>query len=525
MKKIICFVFTGFVLLSLPACFSGNGELVGNTTTRLDFTIDTPHGMRKIPAGSFTMGSNDQDVPYASRSNMQTITMSPFWIDETEITNAEYRQFTHWVRDSIIRKALINDPDNPNSETEWGWPSDPNANWNQVALEESDERMERNDLDNVENYHINWYKNLNFNKSSVTKAMIRTLILDDEEGSDFGSNMHFYDDESDNEKYLRPHFQTKLIDKRRLVYDYTWFDATAAASRNNTYEYGNNFEEDGYVENERAKQVNRTNSFIHRERVPVYPDTLTWVRDFTYNFNEPMFDKYNWHPAFDDYPVVGVSWQQAKAFCHWRTEWKLYHLPQERRVFETSYRLPTEAEWEWAARAGRELAMFPWGGPYSRNSKGCFLANFKPLRGNYWADGYIYTAPVNEYFPNDYGLYNMAGNVAEWTESAFDPMSDIFSSDLNPEYTYNADNTDHPHFKKKVIKGGSWKDIGAFLQIGARDYEYQDSSRCYVGFRCVKSPPFNEEVGARKKEFKAPGKNSNNKWSGKAIKRARRDRR
>ena len=516
MKKIICFFFVGSVLLSLPACFSRNGELMGNTTTRLDYTIEQPHGMWKVPAGSFTMGSNDQDVPYASRSNMRTITVSPFYMDETEITNAEYRQFTHWVRDSIIRKALLlEDP------TEWGWPTNPNPNWNQTALEQADARVDRNELSNPENYHINWYKNLNYNNSKVTKAMISTLILDDDGYNDQeGSNMMSLDEDGNNFKSLRPHFQTKLIDKRRLVYDYTWFDAAAAASRNNSYEYGNNYDEDGYVQNENIKPVNRQTSFIHRERVPVYPDTLAWVRDFTYNFNEPMFDRYYWHPAFDNYPVVGVSWQQAKAFCHWRTELKLYHLPQERKPFETSYRLPTEAEWEWAARGGRELAMFPWGGPYSRNSKGCFLANFKPLRGNYWADGYIYTAPVKEYFANDYGLFNMAGNVAEWTESAFDPMSDIFASDLNPEYTYNADNDEHPHFKKKVIKGGSWKDIGAFLQIGARDYEYQDSSRCYIGFRCVKSPPFNEEVVDKDKTFKAP-KKKNNKWNGNAIRRGK----
>ena len=132
-----------------------------------------------------------------------------------------------------------------------------------------------------------------------------------------------------------------------------------------------------------------------KERVLYIQIHLSWVHDFTYNFNEPMFDKYFWHPAYGDYPVVGVSWKQAKAFCHWRTANKLYHLPEERRVFETEYRLPTEAEWEWAARGGRELAMYPWGGPYSRNVQGCFLANFKPLRGNYWADGYIYTAPAS----------------------------------------------------------------------------------------------------------------------------------
>ena len=334
----------------------------------------------------------------------------------------------------------------------------------------------------TEDYYINWYRHLNFQNDKVTEAMINTLILSEEDQI-----------QQEGETIIRPYFQSKLIDTRKLIYEYAWFNPDAAAQRGNRYDY----EKEDYLE------VERSESFVQKERVPVYPDTLAWIHDFTYNFNEPMFDKYFWHPAYSEYPVVGVSWKQAKAFCHWRTAWKLYHLPEERKVFETEYRLPTEAEWEWAARGGRELAMFPWGGPYSRNVKGCFLANFKPLRGNYWADGYIYTAPSDHYPANDYFLYNMAGNVAEWTESAFDPMSDLFASDLNPQYTYNASNEDHPHFKKKVVKGGSWKDIGAFLQIGARDYEYQDSSRCYIGFRCVKSRPYQEGQGQFEEVFKA----------------------
>jgi gliding motility-associated lipoprotein GldK len=220
--------------------------------------------------------------------------------------------------------------------------------------------------------------------------------------------------------------------------------------------------------------------------VPIYPDTLAWLKDFTYTFNDPLFDRYFWHPAYGDYPVVGVSWSQAQAFCDWRTALKLSGTDPELRVFETAYRLPTEAEWEYAARGGREQAIYPWGSPYSRNSKGCFLANFKPLRGNYWADGYIYTGRVDSYWKNDFGLYCMSGNVSEWTGSSFNPLSDVVISEINPDYQYSAKDSDAPTAKRKVVKGGSWKDVAAFLEVGARDYEYQDSARCYIGFRCVK---------------------------------------
>tara|TARA_B100001250_G_scaffold411240_1_gene439453 strand:- start:609 stop:2051 length:1443 start_codon:yes stop_codon:yes gene_type:complete len=454
MKKLIYFFVSTIFIMSFSACFSPNGELTGRKTTRLDYTIADPLGMQPIPGGSFTMGANDQDVPYASSSDMRTVTISPFWIDATEITNNEYRQFAHWVRDSIIRRALIDN----GGEEKWGYINEPDPNWNQEILNSAyDERRA----------YINWSRNLNFQSKEVSEALTESELFLTDDAQMKETDEYGYE--------IRPLFQTKLIDTRKLIYEYTWFNPNAASPKSQRYE-----------------EVDRATEFVTKERVAIYPDTLAWVHDFTYNFNEPMFDKYFWHPAYGEYPVVGVSWKQAKAFCHWRTAWKLYWLPEERRAFETEYRLPTEAEWEWAARGGRELAMFPWGGPYSRNVKGCFLANFKPLRGNYWADGYIYTAPADNYPANDYFLYNMAGNVAEWTESAYNPMSDIFASDLNPEYTYNADNNDHPRLKRKVVKGGSWKDIGAFLQIGARDYEYQDSSRCYIGFRCVKSRPYQE---------------------------------
>jgi len=147
--------------------------------------------------------------------------------------------------------------------------------------------------------------------------------------------------------------------------------------------------------------------------------------------------------------------------------------------------LPTEAEWEWAARGGNELSPYPWGGPYTRNEKGCFLANFKPLRGNYIDDGGLRTIIVGHYPANDWGLYDMAGNVAEWTNSAYDPASYNFSWDMNPNYTYNAKPDDSPAMKRKVVRGGSWKDIAYYLRVTTRAYEYQDTAKSYVGFRSI----------------------------------------
>jgi sulfatase modifying factor 1 len=210
----------------------------------------------------------------------------------------------------------------------------------------------------------------------------------------------------------------------------------------------------------------------------LYPDTTVWVRDFSHHMGDPMMEYYYAHPAFDEYPVVGVDWWAAKYFCEWRTklmnDWRasqgMWSMPR--------FRLPSEAEWEYAARGGRDMAKYPWGNPYMRNAKGCMLANFKPGRGNYYDDGFMYSSPVASYFSNDYGLYDMAGNVAEWCEDAFNPSAVPVVWDLNPTY-YRDDET------RKIIRGGSWKDIAYYCETGSRTYEYQDTSKSYIGFRCV----------------------------------------
>jgi len=180
---------------------------------------------------------------------------------------------------------------------------------------------------------------------------------------------------------------------------------------------------------------------------------------------------------------VGVTWEQAYAFCHWRTSF----FNGAHRVQAQDYRLPTEAEWEYAARGGRKMALYPWGGNYVRDNKGCFLANFKPLRGRYTDDTGSTTMKVASFAPNDFGLFDMAGNVAEWTSDAYSGASNSWVNDMNPKSQFDAKKTDPSVLKRKVIKGGSWKDVAAYLQCGMRTYEYQYESRPYIGFRCVRS--------------------------------------
>lgn len=208
----------------------------------------------------------------------------------------------------------------------------------------------------------------------------------------------------------------------------------------------------------------------------LYPDTTVWVKDYTYHMGDPLMEYYFSHPAFDDYPVVGVDYFAAKYFSEWRTKHKNQANTEEGMAPMPAFRLPTEAEWEYAARGGRDMSVYPWGGPYLRNGKGCLLANFKPGRGDYYSDGFTYTAPVAQFFPNDFGLYDMAGNVSEWCEDAYSDATVPIVWDLNPVYN-------DPNEPRKVVRGGSWKDIAYFLETGTRNFEFQDSARSYIGFR------------------------------------------
>ena len=443
------------------------GELNGITKKTKRFQEENPYGMVFVKRGSFIMGANDQSAIGSLSDKSINVTVDAFWMDATEITNNEYKQFVHWVRDSIAMRMLINS--------------------NALGYQKLTTYNNReNPLDNLSpeelaKVPLNW------------KAKIPWSSKDDTVKAVLGRFYFFSENAIGRSNQMNPAI---------LTYKYEWINYDQAALPGNKYNvatgaYPKNakvrvdtsyVDENGVIVNRtiERKLVNRKD-LISTRIVNVYPDTVMWLRDFQYAYNDPKMKMYFSHPGFAQYPVVGVTWEQAQAFCNWRTQ--LYNTTH--KVGGQDYRLPTEAEWEYAARGGKQLGLYPWGGNYLRDNNGCFLANFKPMRGSYPDDTGATTMKVGSFAPNEYGLYDMAGNVAEWTSSDYVSSTNTMVSDMNPNFQYNAKNDDADVLKRKVIKGGSWKDIAYYLQCGVRTYEYQYESRPYVGFRCVRS--FNGE--------------------------------
>jgi gliding motility-associated lipoprotein GldK len=394
-------------LLALAASCgkSGSGGQLVGEPTMMNYKAPQPLGMVYVPPGVLKMGASDEDIRGKNDALIRTSQMTSFYMDATEISNAEYRQFTNWVRDSIAHTMLGDFVDNADGTQ-----------------------------------RVDMRKRINYRDQDVQDQLSALYIPAEQSG-----------------------WGRKEFDNSKLHYAYQTFD---------------------YGEAARNPKGGRE-SYVRKYDVPVYPDTTVWVRQFSYSYNEPIALQYNWFSAFNNYPVVGVNMHQAEAFCNWRTNLWRSERERNRMYFEGEFRLPTEQEWEWAARGGRNESPYPWGGPYLVNKKGCYLANFKPQRGNYAADGGLYTVPVDRYWPNDYGLYNMAGNVAEWTSTPYYGNSYQAVSDLNPAIVAKARENDPQWMKRIVVRGGSWRDVAFYLQNGTRDWEYADTAKSYIGFRCV----------------------------------------
>lgn len=441
MRKATIYIILASGLLSHSCRNEIVQYLPGGERNSKNWFEPSPYGMVYIPRGSYVVGPSDEDLNL-SGDRSRRVTAESFWMDDTEITNNEYRQFVYWVRDSIARKMLGQTyPEYLNTEDNRGIPlSEPTINWREK---------------------IEW-------RNPDYQMAMDELYMPEHERFAF----------------------RREIDSRKLIYEYFWVDYKQAARHSNSYNFENQ-RYDGTVVNQQGETIPIANrsAFLMREMVPVYPDTLSWIRDFTYNYNEPYTLKYFSHPAFDDYPVVGVTWKQARAFCNWRTNLQHEFSNRLNEAPAHDYRLPTETEWELAARGGLNNVLYPWGSYYTRSDQGCFVANFKPLRGNYVADSPSTTTTmrVGQFDPNNYGLYDLAGNVAEWTSTAFYEAAYDIMNDLNPELEYDAKPDDPPVMKRKVIRGGSWKDISYFVRTSTRTFEYQDSAKSYIGFRCVRT--------------------------------------
>jgi formylglycine-generating enzyme len=435
------------LLISLFATFllgSCNRDWTAQLTSkqnRKPYFEPIPYGMKFVKQGSINIGSSEEEVDKAS-TPVKTVSVPSFWMDDTEITNNEYRQFVYWVRDSIARQLL--------SET-----------IPEFLVTEG----KRGDV--LENPRLNWEEPIEWKNPDYQSALEDLYIPETER-----------------------FFSKKEFDTRKFNYEYYWVDYKQAAKRANSYNYQTQNYTGTVVDKAGVESpIQNRSSFVVRETTQVYPDTLVWIRDYTFSYNEPLTKKYFSHVAYDEYPVVGVTWAQAKAFCQWRTKQLNDFQEMIKNPGVMDYRLPSEVEWEYAARGGHQMTLYPWGSYYTRNQEGSLMANFKPMRGNYVADSRknIATENVANFTPNSYGLYDMAGNVAEWTSNAYDESAYQIISDFSPDFQYNARPDDQPAMKRKVIRGGSWKDIAYFMQVSTRSFEYQDSAKSYIGFRCVRS--------------------------------------
>ena len=498
------------------------GELVGIKGKK--YFSERPFGMVLIPGGSYIMGKSDDDMPAIQDAPTKTVTVRSFYMDETEITNSEYRQFITWVRDSVIRTKL--------AEEVSGEELDGGAENIMFQYKYLTEKEQVSDSENTaEEPAYNYYQDreinvLDWNVELVgigptynnPKGTYDKNLWPDERYADVMEEFLLSEDEIFNdmnfawdvEKFLyrnktsnlsgKNGYLSKMEEAKRIaISDFYDADGNLAPGILDATEPGSlttfiileEGENDGFTNEIKQKVVinddyihsvyphTKRSNFIKEVPVPIYPDTTVWIRDFKYSYNEPMHNDYFWHDAYTEYPVVGVTWHQAKAFCDWRTKTKNdYQKTKKKLSFVPEFRLPTEAEWEFAARGGLQSAMYPWGGPYTKNDRGCFMANFKPMRGDYAVDQALYTVEANAYDPNGYNLYNMAGNVSEWIDSSYEPEAYEFSSTMNP-------NVNDIENQIKVVRGGSWKDVKYFLQVSTRDYENANKPRSYIGFRTV----------------------------------------
>ncbi|RKR82782.1 gliding motility-associated lipoprotein GldK [Mucilaginibacter gracilis] len=417
-------------------------------------TLTAPPGMIYIPAGTIYESSTIKDSINADTSTRR-VSLSSFFMDMTEVSNKQYRKFVDWVADSVaVTTYLKNDPKFfYNAKLKSKTASAKGAKADSVA------RM------------INW-RNIDIN-----------------------GKVPFW--QSHSEKF--PGLVSMVNGRKTLNKDMLKFAFTHVQAG------GPNA----------GKSVTDT--------IKIMPDNNVWQEDFPNSQSDFLVNNYFQLKGFDNYPVVGVTWKQARAYTGWRNIISASTLDRSLVELGLSFSLPTEAQWEYAASGGEQNMENATGNVQSKDQnvvpsyiqkktkKILPIANFKQGEGDYTRDGAIQTVPVKSYAPNVFGLYNMAGNVAEWALDAYSPSAFEFVEDRDPVLLLDATDEDADVMKRKVVRGGSWKDNATDLNTATRNYEVQNVAHSYIGFRCTMAAPdlITEQVGTRK--YLAPKKDKNAK--------------
>jgi len=219
--------------------------------------------------------------------------------------------------------------------------------------------------------------------------------------------------------------------------------------------FGWSFVFEDFVHTKDANQI--------KQRVQTTP---WWVAVAEANWVRPEGPNSNVFEGRLDHPVTHVSWRDAQAYARWAGK-----------------RLPTEAEWEYAARGGLEKARYPWGRELHPNGEHrCNIWQGEFPKSNTGDDGYLQTAPVDAFPPNGYELYNVSGNVWEW-------CADWFSADYHATEAYETHNPAGPsEGTQRVMRGGSYLCHESWCnryRVAARSKNTPDSSTGNIGFRCV----------------------------------------
>ncbi len=549
------FFITTF-LLSVYCSAQGQKDSRTRYVIPYSHKVIAPPGMVYVQGGVTTI---NYDQSTTDTNSARKVSLTSFFMDRTEVTNQQYRQFTEWVIDSIAIVNYLKDDkyfisyETENKGNGGNSKSIATNTTAPVAVDSAGNPIPTAPVDTTKPMGVT----APASDSPITKKRINWKMVSHD--AIFNSK-----DETMKSKIAPMLDENGNIKKEFYQYTYKHIRHVSSATHNGK------------------------DDKVIKETLNVYPNENVWNQDLTNAQTDLFVENYFKSPPFDDYPVVGVTWSQSMAFCNWRSNnaRAYYNMPDYMKYYRLIYTLPSEAQFVYAAqgyydmiravtktdtldtvnllpvvvdstvtphadmkpedsatyalrmqtksadslrdlkngikadriakyeaahkraangnlylmdyikmlnflqngyRSGNEGPIID-STPIHRDYNG-LLSNFKQEEGDYWEDGAALTMPVMSFAPNDFGLYNMEGNVSEWVMDAYSPSAFSFVSDINPQLLYDADSTDADVMKRKVVRGGSFISNAKSLSPFYRDMELMNVSHCFLGFRCVMQAP------------------------------------